>query len=267
MTNFFERIMQLSDFKGYKNPNDFAKNALSWKSPEKINRLRGGDKMPSVDILLEITNRFEDVDANWLLTGQGEMIKNTLTGAVDAKADYEVKTPAVVTVDQHHQDNILLVPQTVQAGYLAGGFSEPAFIKNLPAYRMPGLTNGVFRMFEVRGNSMFPTIPAKSYVVGQFVDNWVQDIKDNQVYVIVSNEIDGGMVKRCINRIEKYNNLLCKSDNRRDYPTQNINPESIKEIWEVKLHLNFSLPDPADLYDRMNDLEAELQEVKRHLHS
>ena len=193
------------------------------------------------------------------------MIKNTESTTLYSGQKFESKSPAVITVDHGLKDNILLVPQAVQAGYLAGGFSEPAFMQNLPTYRMPGLTNGIFRMFEVKGNSMFPTIPAKSYVVGQFVENWTQDIKDNQIYVIVSNEIDDGMVKRCINRIEKYNNLLCKSDNRRDYPTQNINPESIKEVWEVKLHLNFTLPDPADLYDRMNDLEAELQEMKRHL--
>lgn len=214
---------------------------------------------------LRFLSYYSDVNPVWLLTGRGEMIKNTESTTLYSGQKFESKSPAVITVDHGLKDNILLVPQAVQAGYLAGGFSEPAFMQNLPTYRMPGLTNGIFRMFEVKGNSMFPTIPAKSYVVGQFVENWTQDIKDNQIYVIVSNEIDDGMVKRCINRIEKYNNLLCKSDNRRDYPTQNINPESIKEVWEVKLHLNFTLPDPADLYDRMNDLEAELQEMKRHL--
>ena len=262
MANFFERIMQVSDYKGYKNPNDFARNGLNWNSSEKINRLKGGDRMPSVEMLLEISNKFEDIDANWLLTGRGNMLKSKDLGVSNVAFQ---NAPAVITIDNQQSDNIVLVPQAVQAGYMSGGFADIDFIRKLPSYHMPGLNNGIFRMFEVQGNSMFPTIPSRSYVVGQFVENWITDIKDNQIYVIISNEVENGIVKRVINRIEKYNNLLCKSDNRRDYPTQNINPSSIREVWEVKLHLNFSLPDPADLYDRMNDLEIELQEIKRML--
>ncbi len=206
----------------------------------------------------------EVIDANWLLTHDGPMIKKNDEEIKQKGSLYSPpKTPSVITIDNHNRDNIVLVPQAVQAGYLQGGFSEPKFIQKLPTYRMPGLDNGVFRMFEVRGNSMFPTVPARSYVVGQFVEDWSGDIKDNQVYVIISQELEDGLVKRCINRISKYNNLICKSDNRREYPTQNVDPSSIREVWEVKLHLNFSLPDPGDLYDRMNDLEAEMQQIKR----
>lgn len=166
-------------------------------------------------------------------------------------------SPQVITVDSHNEDNIVLVPMKAKAGYLKG-WSDPDFIKKLPTFRMPGLNNGVFRMFEVNGNSMFPTIPDRSFVVGSFVENWVTGIKDNQIYVIVSNKIEDGLVKRCINKIAKYNNLICKSDNRREYPTQNIDPDDILEVWEVKLHLNFNIPDPANIYDRVNDLEGEL---------
>lgn len=180
----------------------------------------------------------------------------------DSPDYYYTKQPSVVTVDKSNNDNIVLVPQKLKAGYLAG-WDDPRFISTLPSYRMPGLNNGVFRMFPVEGNSMFPTLTNNSYVVGQFVENWITGIKDNRLYVIISNEVEDGLVKRCINRIKKYNNLICKSDNRRNYPTQNIDPSTIKEVWEVKLHLNFDLPDPGDLYDRMNDLEAELEEIKR----
>lgn len=176
-------------------------------------------------------------------------------------AIYESRTPQVITVDAAGNDNIVLVPQKLQAGYLQG-YNNARFIEKLPSFRMPGLNNGVFRMFEIEGNSMFPTLPGGSYVVGQFVENWIRDIKDNRVYAIISNEVEDGLIKRCINKIKKYNNLICKSDNRRNFPTQNINPESIKEVWEIKLHLNFHLPDPADIYDKINDLEGEVSSLK-----
>lgn len=224
---------------------------------------------------------FPEINAEWLLTGTGEMLnsksKENLTiiyGKDNGKEEgkepnvkkmstngYTSFTPAVVTVDSDNNDNIALVPVPLCAGYLKG-YNNPSFIEKLPTFRMPGLNHGVFRMFEVEGHSMFPTLPNKSYVVGQFVENWITGIRDNQVYAVISNEVEGGLVKRCINKIKKYNNLICKSDNRRDYPTQNISPESIKEIWEIKLHLNFQLPDPADIYDRMTDLEGEVSSLE-----
>lgn len=73
--NFFERIKQISDYKGFNSINDFAINGLNYKSSEKINRLRVGDKYPSVEILLDITNKFEEIEGGWLLTGKGKMLK------------------------------------------------------------------------------------------------------------------------------------------------------------------------------------------------
>lgn len=185
-----------------------------------------------------------------------------VTGMVNEPVAKYQNTPQVITVDSHNEDNIVLVPMKAKAGYLKG-WSDPNFIKKLPTFRMPGLNNGVFRMFEVRGNSMFPTIPDRSFVVGSFVENWVTGIKDNQIYVVISNKIEDGLVKRCINKIDKYRNLICKSDNRREYPTQNLDPDDIMEIWEVKLHLNFNIPDPASIYDRVNDLEGELLSLQQ----
>lgn len=215
---------------------------------------------PKFNVIQKIAEKFE-INYEWLLFGTGTMLKQENLVKEEA-AVYYGRQPQVITVDSHNTDNIVLVPQKLKAGYLQG-YSDPKFISKLPTYRMPGLNNGIFRMFEVEGNSMFPTLPSKSYVVGQFVENWVTGIKDNRIYAVISNEIEDGLIKRCTNRIKKYNNLICKSDNRRNYPTQNIDPASIKEIWEVKLHLNFDLPDPGDLYDRMNDLEAEVEELKR----
>ena len=272
-SNFFERTLRISVLYGYSGIPDLAK-ALGYSSPEKLYRLKKENAKPSVDILQDLSNKFEDLDLNWYITGLGEITKskkNVLKKNEDINEDIKedilnVKkmssnTPSIVTVDSLNRDNIVLVPQSLKAGYLEG-YNDVSFISKLPSYRMPGLNNGVFRMFEIEGNSMYPTLPNKSFVVGQFVENWTKDIKNNQIYAIISNELEDGIVKRCINKIEKYNNLICKSDNKRQFPTQNINPSSIKEIWEIKLHLNFNLPDPADMYDQVIDLQGEVQSLK-----
>ncbi len=246
------RIKQLIDYYASGNNSVFAKMIDIGESNVR-SYLNGTE--PKFNVLEKICRSLA-INSEWLILGLEPMKKPDIT------RESNISYPKVITVDNQNRDNIVLVPQTLKAGYL-DGFNNPSFIAKLPSYRMPGLNNGIFRMFEIEGNSMYPTLPNKSYVVGQFVENWSTDIKDNQIYAIISNEIEDGLVKRCINRIDKYRNLICKSDNRKNYPTQNIDPASIKEVWEIKLHLNFQLPDPADIYDRMNDLEAELQEIRR----
>lgn len=184
-----------------------------------------------------------------------------VTLSKESKENY-FHTPKVVTVDKQGRDNVVLVPNKAAAGYLTG-YGDTTFIKSLPTYNLPNISNGTFRMFQVAGDSMEPTIQNQSYVVGEWKENWNEDIKDGRVYIFViqSFEYEGILVKRALNRIEKYGNVLLKSDNR-IYGTKTFTPEEIKEVWEVKLYLSFNIPDPATIYDRMNDLEARLIELE-----
>lgn len=283
-----ERLKQYIDIKGIK-PAAFEK--IVGLSNGYINKQFARNADLGESIFNKILENCPEINPMWLMFGTGEMVQtkneknvvkkidhkndhkndhipnvkkkyaNELLQVSESRELYQNRTPAIVTIDSNNDDNIALVPIPLSAGYLEG-YKDKDFISQLPSYRMPGLNNGIFRMFEVEGNSMYPTLPNKSYVVGQFVENWIRDIRDNQIYAVISNEVEGGLIKRCLNKIKKYNNLICKSDNRRNYPNQNINPASIKEVWEIKLHLNFHLPDPADIYDKLYDLEGEVSSLK-----
>ena len=212
----------------------------------------------SVDIIALFSREF-NISLEWLINGEGEMQSNMNI----SPSKLEIKTPQVITIDKYNEDNIVMVPVKAQAGYL-NGYSDPKYIKKLPTYSLPNLRNGVFRMFQVSGFSMLPTLHHHSIVVGQFVENWTNDIKDNRIYVLVTKD-HGVVVKRCLNRIKKYGTLYCKSDNRKEYPSFSLEPSYISEIWEVKMALLHDLSDPADLHDKMNDLESELMQIKLHL--
>ena len=110
MTNFFDRIMQVAEYKGYKNPSEFAKRGLGWTSSEKINRLKDESKKPSVDILIEISNKFDDINLGWLLTGKGEMLK-----------EEEILPVAVHT--NNPKKGIPLIPVEAMAGIANGEVS------------------------------------------------------------------------------------------------------------------------------------------------
>ena len=74
-SNIFEKIQQISDYYGFKSLNDFAINGLNYKASQKLNRLKDINKKPSIDIIFDISNKFENINLNWLFTGQGEMLK------------------------------------------------------------------------------------------------------------------------------------------------------------------------------------------------
>lgn len=256
-----DRILQIIEYKGINKNKFYKETGLSNGFLDKVKDI-GGNK---IELIL---SSYPEIDPGWLITGKGNMIKSDPPKSKN-KGNY---LPKVVTVDNQDRENITLVPVKARAGYL-DGYYNPDFIQKLPTYRMPGLNNGTFRAFEVKGQSMNLTLHNKSYAIGEWVENWDQNIKDDRVYIIVhedwDNDKEGILIKRCLNRIEKYNNLLCKSDNldRKAYPNINLEPSTIKEVWEVKGALIFEFTNPSLIFDRMNNLEADMEEIKRRIPS
>src|SRR5690554_4081372 len=245
-----ERIIQLVENKGIAKENFYTKIGMTSAS------FRGKAKETPINstAIENILSEIPDVNPVWLLTGKGEMLLSNyiveevpaeITYAAESTVGYNkdiIKLPKAVTVDKLGKDNVVLVPVKAAAGYL-NGYGDPEFLEKLPTYSLPHIKNGTFRMFQVEGHSMHPTLMDKSYVVGEWVENWTKNIKDNRIYIVVCD--DGVLVKRVLNRIKKYGNIFLKSDNRKDYPNLTVLPEKIFEVWEVKMHIGFDLPDPA----------------------
>jgi len=242
---------------------------LEMKPPSLQQYLNGRSK-PGADVVTKLSKY--DVNLHWLLTGEGDPLlhrdlksKNIIVA--DRIEPYQVnRSPMVVTVDQSGKDNIVMVPVKAQAGYLRG-FGDTDFIQKLPSYRIPGVNNGTFRMFEVRGDSMHPTLKPSDIVVCE----WVSDLKlirDDRIYVIVSRD-EGVIVKRLINRILSDEKLICNSDNREGdlYPPIILNPDQIHEIWYVRMYISHQLTSPSDWWSRLIDIESQVtllkEEVKK----
>ncbi len=170
--------------------------------------------------------------------------------------------PRVITVDQGGHDNIVYVPVKARAGYLLG-YGDAGFIETLPTFRLPGLNNATYRMFEVEGPSMAPNILNGDRLIGEWIDD-MDKIRDNRVYIIVHK--GGVAVKRVINRLKERGKLYLKSDtiaHRHEFPTIEIDPADIKEIWYGRLKISSDFSEPAEVYHRLADLEMDVMEMKR----
>ena len=166
--------------------------------------------------------------------------------------------PKVVTVDSRGEDNMVLVPVKAAAGYL-NGYGDQAFIQTLPAYRLPGYNNGIYRMFEVAGLSMHPTLNDGDLLITRSVET-IDGIVNDRIHVVVTLN-DGIVVKRVLNRVQTDNKLILKSDNIKDkheYPNMVIDPTEVREIWFVVAFISRIMKSPTEMYERMIDLEGRL---------
>lgn len=219
-------------------------------------------------VLNKILDNCLDVSPEWLLTGRGEMLKSERATEViktprveiiePIKVEGRSLMPKVVVVDDDDNDRIPLVSVKAQAGYLEG-YDDSNYIEELPTYSLPEMRNGTYRMFQVSGFSMYPTLQDGSYVIGKFVEDW-EWLGDNRVCVVVT-ERDGVIVKRVTNRAREKGFLYCKSDNR-DYKHIKVMLEDIKEIWECQAHISFEFLDPVTNYQKIAELEVNLSELQ-----
>jgi transcriptional regulator with XRE-family HTH domain len=170
--------------------------------------------------------------------------------------------PRIITVDNSGNDNIVYVPVKARAGYLLG-YGDAEFMESLPTFRLPGLSNATYRMFEVEGPSMAPNVLHGDRIIGEWIDQ-LDKIRDNRVYVVVHT--GGVAVKRVVNRLKERGKLYLKSDtiaHRHEFPTLEIDPEDIKEVWYGRMKISSDFSEPAEVYHRLADLEMDVMEMKR----
>ena len=83
-----ERILYLIDNKTNKNKRKFAE--MIGFAPQVISNIVSGRKSnPSYDVIYSILSTFDDINANWLLTGNGSMLKEVAPVQADCTGKVE----------------------------------------------------------------------------------------------------------------------------------------------------------------------------------
>lgn len=190
----FKNDTELADFLGIK------QNTLStWKSRNTMD----------YDLVI---SKCDFIDANWLLTGEGEMLKSENT-STEANKEESVK-------------GIPLVNATAIGGYGNNVFSfEERDVKDY--YVIPKFKHKqVDFMIEVEGSSMYPKYNSGDVVACRIIKerNFIQW---NKTHVIATRE-QGIIIKR-IKPSDAPNSLLMVSDNE-SYDPFNVPEEEIEGL-------------------------------------
>ena len=262
------RIKQL--FEHYHLSTYEANNRLGYSRTSKLYKVLKNEVRPGYETIVDLLASFPDVSADWLLMGQGAMLR---AGAADAAKPAATLRQVVrggkvlvVTVDDKGNENTVLVPIPAQAGY-SMSHNEAIYLQQLTNYRIPGFERGDFRAFEVAGDSMEPTINHRDIVVASRV-NELRLLEPGEMYVIVTAE--SVMLKRIKNRLRGDDaEVVLYSDNPHRLPF-GMETRDIQEMWRVRGYVSSYIPSAPDvtverLWKVIEQLGFDRGEVRRHV--
>lgn len=215
--------------------------------PQNLNDLMKGKRDATVDLIRVVVDKY-NINPHYLFTGSGTMfIEDTAENTSSCKIHDSI-------------EKILYVPTAAHAGYI-DQFNDPVYQEDLVSFSLPDykFQHGIYRCFDIVGDSMEPSLFAGDKVVCSFIDsnNLFSSVRNNFVYVVVT---DGGIVvKRVINKIRENNSLELMSDNG-FYPSYDIPLSEVREIWHVEVKISPYLPSPNNI---RNTFHEEMDEMRQ----
>lgn len=182
-----------------------------------LSQIESGKTTLSTSTVYSLIEAFE-LRSDWLLFGSGEIFAHQKIETAKGTPPKPQKT---------YDQLVPFVNKDAEAGYL-DNCQDSEFIKTLGAYRIPGYEEGTFRMFNVSGDSMIPSLYENEIVITQAVED-IANLQNNRLCVIITQ--DGIVVKRIFQAENRM--LLLKSDNPK-YKSYKLAYNDVIEAWEIK---------------------------------
>ncbi len=199
-----------------------------------VSLVESGKSSVSINFLKKMAENF-DVSLDWLVHGKD-------------------------TFSRYNTANFVpLIERKVHADYIKH-HKDTEYLETLQLYKIPGFEKGNFRIFEVSGDSMVPSIYESDKLIVSGVDS-VKDIIEGKIYVLLTQ--DDIVVKRVfINHNDPDFSLILRSDNN-TYQDMHINVERVLEVWKVEAKITSSfLKENIAINQRINDLEENITSLK-----
>lgn len=162
-----------------------------------LNNQINGDTSLSTSTILLIRQVIPEIDFDWLLTGEGPMLK----------ADKPKESLPVASPTDNPEEGIPLIPVSAMAGALSG--EQTVLEYECERYVVPVFRGADF-LIPVKGSSMYPKYSSGDIVACKRVNMSGLFFQWGKVYVIDTDQ--GGLIKR-IKRGSDPDHILIVSDN------------------------------------------------------
>ena len=214
-----------------------------------LSQLESGKSRLSLATIKKISTTFK-VDCNWLIAGKGKVF------FTDNYNDKQVGEDR-----PQYQEFIPLVREEAHAGYITS-CNDTEYLTTLDIYKIPGFEHGTYRLFEVAGDSMIPTIHPREIIIAEKLED-INQVENGTLYIIISS--DGIVAKRGYLTEEDPTHLILKSDNT-EFKTYSIPLEEIIEIWVIEGKITDVFAQEQLVHvNKIQSLEADIKELKQQM--
>lgn len=154
---------------------------------------------------------------------------------------------------------IPLVDTKASAGY-PKQCSEMDYIDRLPKYRIPGFDEGDYRIYQISGESMQPTLIPNDYVVCIRVDNIERIVSGSLIVIVTHHDI---YIRRL--RANTHDSVILDSDNAL-YKSYEIRKNEITEVWAIQTKITQALNYiHFPLLKAIDTLQTEIETLKKEI--
>ena len=218
-----------------------------------------GRSEPKAGILMKLADFFKVNIHDLLYSDFDTPLFNKKGSVAKSLRNQEVRI-LTVTINEQKKQNIEFVPVSAIAGY-AQNFVEPDFVKELPRFSLPKLSEGHYRAFEIKGDSM-PPINENYVVIGQFVEHF-SNLKNGKRYILLTKE-DGLVFKRVFSEVTQNQRLILMSDNP-EYNPYSVRIDTVLEAWEMKAFIGYANNESniqQAILDKLHSIEQKIEQIK-----
>lgn len=198
------------------------------ETPATVNNWVSGKRNIGMDVINKITANMPNTDINWLITGEGLMLKSD-------KQKEEVRE-----IDPEYME-VELVSKYAYAGYLTG-YGDAEYLEMLPKVKVivDRMVHGNYKCFEVKGDSMvdgsFESWLDGDIILGREVKRelWLPKLHFNKCDFIIVHK-DGILLKRIIAQNNNEGSITIHSLNpdKSMYPNEDIYLNDIIQIFST----------------------------------
>lgn len=162
--------------------------------------------------LHKIAMYYPDLNTSWLLTGEGEMLKDSQSN---------------VTVSEKPTASLPLIPIDAVAGF-PGDDDTGVKLVDCEQYHVPEfVAKGAQFLIRVSGSSMYPKYSNGDILACRKIDS-VTFFQWGKVYVM--DTCQGALVKRIFEDKDDKDNVICHSDNHDNYPDFKLPKSEIRSL-------------------------------------
>lgn len=234
-TNFFERLHVICETNGLKNLQELSKK-LGYTSAEKLYRLeRDPNAKPSFQMLMDLSNKFEYLDMNWLLTGVGDYKKKVITQL----ETQETNRISRLKTDTNVDSQAIPLYNIEASASIVSLFRDSRETKPVDFIQIPNLPKCDGAVY-ITGDSMYPLLKSGDIVMYKQIHNIDDGIYWGEMYLISVTEHGDEMVMvKYIKKSEKEGHIKLVSQNQH-HQDRDISLKKVKALALIKASIRIN---------------------------